>query len=82
MDLQLRKLLFIEECIRLNNEKIIAKLESVLRKESRKAFKEKLKPMSWAALQERLDISEQDIQAGKIHTQKEVEAHFKNKMSK
>ena len=37
MDLSAKKLAFIEEYLRLSNEKLIDKLESILRKEKRKA---------------------------------------------
>jgi len=39
MDLQARKLVFIEEYVRLADEKIVLKLEKLLRSEKEKAIK-------------------------------------------
>ena len=78
-DLQSRKMLFMQEYLRLNDEQIIDKLNDVLHKEKSKRLKVKLKPMSQNELEEKLNRSEQNIDKGQIYSQDEVESFFKNR---
>lgn len=68
MDLQTRKLHFIEEILAISNEEIIKKLESVLKKEQQEldpALKEKLTSRALKA--------EQDIKEGRVMNREEME---------
>jgi len=82
MNLQIRKLNFIEEYLRITNENILDVLETVLKKEKTKAISAQIKPMTLQDLQIKLDRSEQDIKNGKIYSQEEIEQIFKNKRCK
>jgi hypothetical protein len=82
IDIQTRKLRFMEEYIRLTDETIIEKLAQLLKEEKRKTMQAKLAPMTKEQLIEKLDLSEADIREGRVHTQEEVENYFKNKRSK
>ncbi len=66
MDLQARKLEFIEAYIRLADEKIILKLEKLLWLEKEKAVKSGLKKLSQIELDKMLEDSENEIQEGDI----------------
>jgi len=79
MNIQVRKLNFIEEYLRLSNQSSLEKLEALLRKERKKELALKLKPMSVEELNERIKQSEKDITAGRVYTHDEVKAHYKNK---
>jgi hypothetical protein len=66
MDLQARKLEFIEEYIRLADEKIVLKFEKLLRSEKNKAAKLSLKPLTQIELDTMIEESEIDIQHGNV----------------
>lgn len=66
MDLQTRKLNFIQEFLRLNNEKLIAKLEKILKSEKVKSYEEKISPLSEDELNRIIDEAEKDSKEGKL----------------
>ena len=66
MDLEARKLEFIEEYIRLADEKIVLKFEKLLRSEKEKAATLSLKPLTQTDLDNLIDESETDIQQGNV----------------
>ena len=62
MDLQTRKLHFIEEFLKLQSEEVIARLEKILRKES--AYVQN--PMSKNELEQRITASLADSEQGNV----------------
>ena len=76
MDIALKKIEPIEWLARIQDESLIQKIE-VLRKGSIKEVYEHRMPKTNEELQTKLDRSEQDIQAGKVHSHEEVESIFK-----
>ncbi len=68
MDIQTRKLNFIQEVLALNNEKVIDKLESLLRKEQRN-----LDPILKEKLTSRALRANEDIKNGNVYTRAEAE---------
>lgn len=66
MDLQARKLEFIEEYIRLADEKIVIKFEKLLRSEKEKAAKLSLQPLTQTDLDKMIEESETDILDGNV----------------
>jgi len=60
MDLQTRKLNFIQEFLRLKNEDLINKLEHLLRSEKQKQFEENINPMNLDDFNEMIDAAERD----------------------
>lgn len=81
MDITVKKIELIEWLTRLQDESLIQKID-VLRKNSVKDIYEQRMPKTAQDLQAKLDRSEQDIKAGKIHSQEEVESFFKSKFGK
>ena len=79
MELQSRKLQFIEEYLRLTNESIIAKLETLLHKEKQKVGKEKLSAMSLEEFYLRNAKSQAQIKAGKLISQQDAKKYFQKK---
>lgn len=65
LDIQTRKILFLQEFLRLNSEKSIAKLEQLLNKEMKSADKTNLSPMTVEELSQRIDRSEADFSSGR-----------------
>lgn len=76
MYLENRKLDIIEYLSRLQDEEILDKIESVIRK-SRAA--KKLKPLSKKEYFKMLEQSEEDIRKGRIYAQEDVVKYFKAK---
>ena len=74
MDLQTRKLHFIEEILAISSEEIIDKLETVLKKE------QELNPILKEKLTARALKAEEDIKAGRVYTREEAEAKIKERM--
>lgn len=68
MDLQTRKLHFIEEILAISDEKVIEKLESVLKKEQ-----QELDPVLKEKLTSRALKAEQDIKEGRVMNREEME---------
>ncbi len=75
MDIQSRKLQFIQGILTVNDEKIIEKLESVLKDEQQKsdpALKEKLTSRALKA--------NEDIKSGKVYNREEAEKEIRKRM--
>jgi len=66
MDIQTRKLNFIQEFLRLKNEKLIAKLEKTLKSEKVKSYEEHISPMSEDEFNRIIDEAEKDSKEGKL----------------
>lgn len=66
MDIQVRKLALIEEFLRINDESLIAKLETFIKKEKKKSHEAPVNPMSLNDLHEMIDQAKSDSDAGRI----------------
>ena len=64
MNLEARKLSFIQEILKIQSEKTIAKLETILRME--KTVIENIQPMTVKNLNQRIDKSLDDSKKGKL----------------
>ena len=60
MDIQLRKIHFVQEFLRLNNEQLIHKLEDILKSEKAKLNKNSPKPYSVEDFHQIIDKAEDD----------------------
>ena len=60
MDLQTRKIQFIQEFLRLKNEKIVEKLEKILRQEKKKNSERELSRMTMEEFNALIDRAEDD----------------------
>jgi hypothetical protein len=76
MDIAVKKVELIEWLARLQDEKLIQRIEA-LRKGSIKELYEQQMPKTMDELQTKMDQSEKDIAEGKVHAQDEVENYFK-----
>jgi hypothetical protein len=70
MDIQTRKIEFVQEFLKLQNEELIARLESLLR--SSKSKNGDLKPMTTEELNDRILKSEQDFESGRFKSTSEL----------
>jgi len=75
MDIAVKKVELIEWLARLQDEKLIQRIET-LRKNSIQELYEQRMPKTREGLQAKLNQSEKDINAGKVYSQEEVENYF------
>jgi hypothetical protein len=73
MDLQTRKIEFVQEFLKLQSEELISQFEKLLQKKAQK----NLKPMSIKELNSRIDKSEKDFKEGKFKTSSELLSKYK-----
>jgi len=66
MDLQARKIEFIQEFLKIQSEDIILRLEKLLKKEQSKNVSDAFKPFSVDEFNERINKSMLDSKAGKL----------------
>lgn len=75
MDLQTRKIEFVQEFLKLQSEEVISQFENLLKKKSIKD--ESAKPMSIEELNARIDKSEADFKSGKFKKSSQLLAKYK-----
>ena len=66
MDLEARKIEFIQDFLKLQSEEAIARLEKVLKKEKKLTKKREVQAMSVEQFNKRIDKSMQDSKEGKL----------------
>ena len=66
MNIEARKIEFIQEFLKLQSDDTISKLEKVLLKEKNESDNRKVKPMSARELNKRIDKSMEDSKNGRL----------------
>lgn len=66
MNIEARKIEFVQEFLKLESEKAIAKFEKLLQKEGESSIDKKPEPMTVGALNARIEKSLQDSKNGKL----------------
>jgi soluble cytochrome b562 len=77
MNIQTRKLNFVQEFLQLSNEGIIDKLAAVLKQERKKQFEKSIKPMSLDGLNKLIDKAEKDAKEGRVTEAKALKKAIK-----
>ncbi len=72
MDLQTKKINFIQEFLRVNSEELINKLENLLHSEKQRIYEQDLKPMSIESFNAAIDQSEEDVENGRVVNAREL----------
>ncbi len=75
MDLQTRKIEFVQAFLKLQSEEVISQFESLLKNKSAK--EKPIKPMSIDELNFRIDKSENDFKTGKFKTTEQLLTKYK-----
>ncbi len=78
MNIQARKLNLIEEFLRLSDEGIIEKLESLIRIEKKKQYDRELRPMSLKEFHGMIDQAKQDKANGRVILHEELKKKVKS----
>lgn len=76
MDIEARKIEFIQEFLKLQNEEAISKLEKLLKKEKDTSDERILNPMTIDELNKRIDQSESDFKNNRFKTSSEILAKY------
>lgn len=77
MDLQSRKIEFVQEFLEIHSEEVISRLEKVLRKEKKKSDNDDFQPMSIEEFKSRIDKSMDDSKNHRIIKSSELKARIK-----
>lgn len=77
MDLQTRKLSFIQEFIRIQNEDIISGFEKMLKKRKAELYEQNLKPMSMEQFNADIDQSLEDSANDRVISAKDLKEEIK-----
>ena len=72
MDLQTRKISFVQEFLSIQSEEVISRLEKYLKKEKTAMEEKAFKPMTIEELNRRIDRSEQDSINGRLTETKDL----------
>ncbi len=72
MDLQTKKINFIQEFLRVNSEELINKLDNLLHSEKQRIYEQDLKPMSIESFNAAIDQSEEDVENGRVVNAREL----------
>ncbi|AXO78883.1 hypothetical protein DZC78_00255 [Olleya aquimaris] len=76
MNLEARKIEFIQEFLKLQSEEAISKLEKILKKEKDTSDERLLKPMTIDELNNRIDKSESDFKNNRFKSSSELLAKY------
>ena len=66
MDIQARKIHFVQEFLRVADDDLVTKLEKLLRIERKKKLDSELRPMTLKEFNEIIDKSEDDLKNGRV----------------
>jgi hypothetical protein len=72
MDIQTKKLHFVQEFLRINDEEIIDKLNNLLKLERKNKTDKELKPFTIKEFNELIDRAEADSEAGRFISAQEM----------
>lgn len=77
MTIQTRKLSLIEEFIKINDEDIISKVESLIKEEKNKRYESTLTPMSMDKFRGMIDQAKCDSEEGRVISQQDLKAKIR-----
>ncbi len=72
MDLQTRKISFVQEFLSIESEEIISRLENFLKKEKKANTNKEFSPMTMEEFQNRIDQSMEDSKNGRVISSKDL----------
>lgn len=76
MDLQSRKIKFVLEFLKLQNEEAVSRLEKALKTEKKTTGKRKVRPMTVEQFNKRIDKSLEDSKSGKLTEDRDLMAEI------
>ncbi len=76
MNIDARKLSFIQEFLRLQNEEIVIGLEKLLHKQKAELVDDEMKPMNLEKFNLEIDQSLDDAESGRVTSAKDLKTKF------
>ncbi len=76
MNLEARKIEFVQEFLKIQNEEVISRFERILKMEQLDPDEQNFSPMSVDELNERIDTSESDFQNKRFKSSSEIIAKY------
>lgn len=76
MNLEARKIEFVQEFLKLQSEEAISRLEKILRNEKKMSENRLIEPMTQDELNKRIDQSESDFQNNRFKSSAELLAKY------
>ena len=76
MNLEARKIEFVQEFLKLQNEEVISRFEKILSAETKVSEEQNFKPLTQTELGERIDKSESDFENNRFKTSSELLEKF------
>lgn len=76
MNLEARKIEFVQEFLKLQSEEVISRFEKILSAETKVSEEQIFKPLTQTELDERIDKSESDFENNKFKTSSELLEKF------
>lgn len=77
MNLEARKIEFVQEFLKLQSEEAVSRLEKILKKEKNAIAERIFEPMTQEELNKRIDQSESDFQNNRFKNSSELLAKYK-----
>ena len=77
MNIQARKLVLIEEFLRISDENLITRLESFIKQEKKISYERNLQPMSVNEFHEMIDQAKRDSEEGRVTSHQELQNKVK-----
>jgi hypothetical protein len=68
MNIELRKLNFIQEFLKIPSESLLDTFESLLKQERERLFEDEIKPMTLEQLEQKIDKAKDDFQNKRVKT--------------
>jgi len=72
MNIQTRKISFVQDFLKISNDQTIEKFEKLLKSERKKYIESEIKPMSVKDYEKRIQKSIDDVKNGRIRSAKSV----------
>ena len=76
MNIEARKISFIQEFLNIQNEEIISLFEKLLKKEGKKISSNKLQPLTLNEFNKRIDRSLEDSKEGRLTESRELKSEI------
>ncbi|NCO64130.1 MAG: hypothetical protein GW839_06655 [Flavobacteriales bacterium] len=77
MNLEARKIEFVQEFLKLQSEEAVSRLEKILRKEKNASDERTFEPMTEGELNKRIDQSESDFRNNRFKNSSELLSKYK-----
>jgi hypothetical protein len=77
MDIQTRKIAFVQDFLKVESEELISRLETLLRKEDFLSNPNEFKPMTIEEFNNRIDKSMEDSENGRLISASDLKAKIK-----